>query len=590
VGILRDAITITTDPLPSISRVERGFFDSGGANNNNFTIFGENFDANASVAVFCDGDQWRTVNAADVTGPVSSSEIRGINFDPVLATLGADIGCLIRVTNVNNASAIYSALPRKNGQSRNLAGAWTLNTPLRMPRRDHAMVLGQLNSVSKYFYIIGGDNKTSTFSSIEYTQVAFDASLSPFQAMPADLELPMPLTSVRATVIKNFIYIAGGLNSTGGAVDVAMRAEILSDQARPDATINVDLVNTGEPNNTFTHGLWYWAVSAVFPSNHPTNPDGESLPSFVQPVSLPDIPELPLLKLIVGWDPVPGASGYRVYRAGPNESVAMLRPVADVSGGTTQAYTDRGGAAIAGRGPLPLGAIGKWDTRLPRLNQARGRSAITSVASQADGSKTWIYVFGGHNGTFLNSVERLEVDGSAAQVWSSTWALSTNLPVGRSDHGVWVHNLLSTPAYTGNATFIAIGGGTQNGGAINDNSILQGQVTVSGNIAFVDSGAPQNSAAVAYCAFTSTEISYWTGGHGTGNLVGNAATAKFILTGTPLDIPPAMPGQTNTGTSLLATRSAMGCGSVNAHLFVSGGQSAGDATGVVYYSVEYVLF
>jgi hypothetical protein len=409
--------------------------------------------------------------------------------------------------------------------------------------------------------------------------------------MPADLELPTPLTSVRATVVKNFIYIAGGLNSNGTAVDVTMRAEILDDQARPDATITIDLVNTGEANNTFTPGLWYWAVSAVFPSTHPTNPNGESLPSFVQPVVLPDIPELPLLKLVVGWDVVPGASEYLVYRAGPNESVSMLKPIARVTGGSTQAYVDRGAGAMAGRGPLPLGAIGKWDTRLPTLNQARGRSAITSITSQADPSKTWIYVFGGSNGTFLNSVERLEVDGTSAQVWSATWTRTTNLPSARSDHGVWVHNMASTPAYTGNATYIAIGSGNQGvGGTVNDNGIMQGLVTAAGDIVFVDSGAQQTTASVCYCAFTTTEISYWVGGHGTSSLGGVSSTNKYILTGTGLPAPPALPGQTSTGTGLLVGRSMAGCGAANAHLYVSGGQSAGDATGVIYDTIEYVLF
>jgi hypothetical protein len=369
-----------------------------------------------------------------------------------------------------------------------------------------------------------------------------------------------------------------------------MRAEILSDQKRPQASLNVDLSSTGEPNNTFVPGLWYWAVSALFPATDPTNPLGESLPSFVVPASLPNIPELPMLKLIIGWDVVPGASGYRVYRAGPGQSASMLRPLFDVVGGSTQSFVDLGNAAVAGRGPLPLGAIGQWDTRLPPLAAARSRHAIVAIPSPVDRTKTWIYVLGGHTGTTqVGTMELLEVDGSDTQVYSGAWR-SFAMPVSRSDMSAWVHSHSNAPAYVTSSTdtYVAIGSGNDIGGGASQDLIWSGLVTPAGNITLVSSGQSQ-SQRLQYCAFTATEISYWAGGLASQGLGGSATVSKMVLE-TGAAVPPALPGSTGTGVSFVLARGTMGCGIANAHLYVSGGQSAGDATGTIYGSVESVLF
>jgi len=268
----------------------------------------------------------------------------------------------------------------------------------------------------------------------------------------------------------------------------------------------------------------------------------------------------------------------------------MLRPIADVTGGATQAFVDRRDPAGAGRGPLPLGAIGKWDTRLPTLAQARSRHGIAAVPSPVDTTKTWIYVFGGHNGTSeLDSMEFLEVDGSATQVYPAQWTRFT-MPVARADLGTWVHTHSNVPVYVPGSSdvWVAIGSGRDLGGGNAQNLIYQGRVTATGDIGFSSSGASQVSAVFNYCTFTTTELSYWSGGLATTNLGGDSSIQKMDLAdGT--NTPPAL-SVTSTGVGMVGPRGTMGCGAANAHLFMSGGESRGDATGVIYETVESVLF
>jgi len=171
-------------------------------------------------------------------------------------------------------------------------------------------------------------------------------------------------------------------------------------------------------------GLFYYRVSATFPSNDPVNPSGESLPGEILTLQIPNIPEAlnkaPTLTLT--WDPIARATGYRVYKtpsAGSDPSTLALL-------GTTSTtdFTDDGMATPdSQQTPLPVGSIGKWAT-LPPLNVARSGHGAVVTPSSLNPNEVFLYVFGGTNGTLLSSYEYIKgtVVGDD-HVFSGSWTL-----------------------------------------------------------------------------------------------------------------------------------------------------------------------
>lgn len=158
---------------------------------------------------------------------------------------------------------------------------------------------------------------------------------------------------------------------------------------------------------------------------------------------LPDIEQLPLLRFTIFWTTVPGASGYRIYRAGPNESVSDLRPIAEVVGFANTTYIDRGVPAFEGRGPLQPGDIGQWDLRLANLTTARHRHAVAALPKPGSPSEHLLYVIGGDSGSeLLDTAEVITINiAEDTQPTSDAWLefqYGTGIPP-RADHSLWLH-------------------------------------------------------------------------------------------------------------------------------------------------------
>lgn len=91
---------------------------------------------------------------------------------------------------------------------------------------------------------------------------------------------------------------------------------------------------------TFTSGTYYYVITA-------TTAYGESLPSaeLSATVATGD-------RIVVSWDVVPGAKGYKVYRAStPGGETGASSLVATISSGTTTVFHDTGAAASVGAVP-----------------------------------------------------------------------------------------------------------------------------------------------------------------------------------------------------------------------------------------------
>ena len=123
-------------------------------------------------------------------------------------------------------------------------------------------------------------------------------------------------------------------------------------------------------------------------------------------------------QLTLSWEPISGASGYRVYRT-PNagDSVDALELLVQTTDPAILSHTDMGGATTAGEVPLPVGSLGVWHA-VGALNTAREATTAISAVDPADPNTHYLYAFGGRDasGAYLGTAEyaaiTLAADGS----------------------------------------------------------------------------------------------------------------------------------------------------------------------------------
>jgi len=178
-------------------------------------------------------------------------------------------------------------------------------------------------------------------------------------------------------------------------------------------SVDVELL-TRETNSSFLAGSYLYRVSAVFDGANANNPNGESLPGDGITVAFPAqaIKTLNLV-LVLTWDTVPLAAGYRLYRTPlPGGTVQDLRLLAVVTNRTS--YEDDGWYnATLTEQPLPSGSLGKWHSIGSALGTPRFLHAV-QVAKKPNTLNDWIiYAIGGQSGTaaatYLNTIEKCTV-------------------------------------------------------------------------------------------------------------------------------------------------------------------------------------
>jgi hypothetical protein len=179
---------------------------------------------------------------------------------------------------------------------------------------------------------------------------------------------------------------------------------------------------------SLTAGAWTYRVSAITVA-------GETLAGY------PLYTEVAATEntIVLNFDAVPDATGYKVYRTDVVDSTDKTAYfLADIQDGATTTYTDGGSLSVDtdlpapdGIKPLPPGSLTRWKvlkdgTGAPiELNTEREglRAVIVSLAYDEDGDpqtpddikhKTILYAGGGRvdntTGLYLDTIERTEID------------------------------------------------------------------------------------------------------------------------------------------------------------------------------------
>ena len=218
---------------------------------------------------------------------------------------------------------------------------------------------------------------------METANIKYDGSLSPFFVQKT--QLPHSCAFGGATTISQFIYLVCGYDGfSNHSSKQVLSAQILDPLAVPvlDLSLEFNLSYAGVAS-----GRYVYKVSAVYPSSYARNPGGEGLPSEGLTVIVPQISGL---LLIITWGPVPGASGYNVYRSVSPGSTQM-----GLLGSTSNFYfVDDGNITVVKTTtPLPQGSLGTWHS-VGSLNIPRSFTAISSVPDSLSPTRFYLHVGG----------------------------------------------------------------------------------------------------------------------------------------------------------------------------------------------------
>ncbi len=419
IGLLADAFEVTAEPPPVITELAPSSLVNQDLRT--LIILGDNFRQPSFSADCLQPDDSHMQLAGTVeTWDATSIEV---SIDFVSQTVADGSICVVRVTNDDGTYADYSALgvtnPSLNLESFSATGL--LNTARRAP----CAARGEPVAGARFVYAIGGDDgttqdstATSYHASMEMAAVDPFGELSPWTVMP--YALPQPRSFLACATVDGFVYALGG-NGGAGATATVWRAMVLRPEGAPIIE-DIDLVLDPEQAMAFTPGRYSYRVAAVMAADDAENPDGETLASDAVLVQVPDIAER--VSIGLHWSEMPGAVRYRVYRtaaAGDPSGTEQLLAEVDAP---DRSLVDDGTQAVAGDGPLPLGALGRFAEQ-PALNTPREGAALATAVDPADPSLVHLYALGGRDdsGSATASLEQLEVQllADGGQQVTGTW-------------------------------------------------------------------------------------------------------------------------------------------------------------------------
>lgn len=160
----------------------------------------------------------------------------------------------------------------------------------------------------------------------------------------------------------------------------------------PGANVPTLLAPIASPGGTFTAGTYYYVVTALTATSESVQSSQLSVITAAND------------QVAVSWNPVIGATGYRIYRSTTPGVFGASSLVASVAGGATVNYTDTGAATTAGTPPTqtkaavqtlfnlafranstatPVGFTGD-----PSVDASNIRTALTGLASVGGGNVT----------------------------------------------------------------------------------------------------------------------------------------------------------------------------------------------------------
>lgn len=576
VGVKYQTINLVTNPVPLITSIAPISIPTS---NTVVTIFGSFFISGLTLNLDCS-----IGNGIIYSYPATS--ISSVNSSTIVATMpGASITanslCVVTVTNPNGVFYKYSGITVKN-PSGNLppftAGATTMN----QGRKGLSFETAKTTTGSRYVYAIGGrDGSSVLISSVENANVDIYGNIGTWSYIEP---LPYPLANADSTMIGSYIYVVGGAESSTGTEivsTVTLRSQILDPLATPLPDVQIDL-DLSQSN--FTGGLWFYVISANFPSNYDPNPNGESLPGELVTLNLPSDKSGFIITLT--WDLIPGAISYNVYRTPtPNLDISSLRLL-----NTTMSniYIERNLNIInMNKAPLPNGAIGKWQIIGPQLNTERRGLAVTLAPSRSVLNLYHLYAFLGmmNNGSYLSTYEILNVTVNpkpslkASETHSYTqWTVGTQfIGTSRSDVSALTLGNFQFSTITQNTYWIYLGPGEI--APNTQTTVVQAQqIGLNGEFvgSFVQyslSGTQQSS---GYCWFESAGYLLRLGGQGGAPSV-SGESAQLCTSGSScfgLPIPPSFRNWNSLGTTKFTVpRYQMKCVEDGPFIFAAGGET-----------------
>ena len=265
------------------------------------------------------------------------------------------------------------------------------------PRWRHASVPGFDPYGGAYIYTGGGlDAAGTVLDTVEIMPVSISGELAqPWISQKWDPSTETHIDNTFNTARQglsivrygNWVYALGGtqynttLDTTVyAALDDIEMAAILDTEKQPSITsYSVD-----DTVGSTVLGTWYYQVSAI-------GPWGESLASILRMVSNGEG------TITINWSPVTGATHYNIYRNINTDGDGGETFLVDTILAASTSFVDTGIAADPTEKPLPLGAIGEWETLSTTMNSPReGLDAVKIAVPDGGGGATpFIYVVGG---------------------------------------------------------------------------------------------------------------------------------------------------------------------------------------------------
>ncbi|MCK9461098.1 MAG: IPT/TIG domain-containing protein [Proteobacteria bacterium] len=494
VGFLDSGFKVVSQPVPTIIVVvpERGT----GQQDTNVSIFGDNFRDPVTVELI-DADGNTAVTIAELA-PVDAHRI-----DTVFptSTQSADLPTgvyLVRVTDQDEATySTYSAFLVTNPAG-NLNVFETVEGPTigrRMPAGAFARdVLG-----NRYVYAIGGDTGDGgeALDTVELSQLSKFGALASWNVQRSPLTTPRAAAAAVAVPVydeeispyvpvKTYLYVIGGFDDSGMALDTVERAVVLDPVDSP-----VDLEAEATPaGGDLAAGAWYYRVAAIVPASDPDNPGGETLASEEVVVTLPEPGAVSL-----SWTPTTiggaPAAGYRVYRTDEADGVSKTEhQIAEV---TDTAYTDAGDAAGTAP-PQFLGATGVFVVDDSALGA--GRLGLRAVLAHDETGARFVFALGGMSSTVGGSLDAVEIAAVAADGHLGDFATTgaTPLDAPRAFFDAVLEDAANVSGYALGGSRLWVMGGLDAAGAPTG-SLSQSDVAAGANGAWVPNDKTVQSAA-----------------------------------------------------------------------------------------------
>lgn len=492
VGLLEGAFSVTSNPPPTIDSVSPGAVDNSSVHD--IDIRGSGFE-DPTASWICrerDGD------ADTPAGTVTDWTEDAVTVTLDAEDLSAGTVCVLRVTNADGAYGEFSAVAVTNPASN--IEPFIDGTSMTTGRRGLGLVAGRATRSARFLYALGGDNgaEAGAMDTDESASVDIFGYLGDWFDQPYGLPGATTLTTART--IGRFIYLVGGHDGVS-AIDDVWRTQILDPLDSP--TIEDIMVVAGDGAGLGS-GIWYYCVSAVFPSDHPTNPGGESLPSDPLVLNLPDN-LLDTLIITLIWSSVDGASAFRIYRSpDPDMASGSERLLVEVPADPPLEFVDDNSLELGTEAPLPLGAHGTW-VELPPLNTPRAGHGLGYALDPDDPNQHYLYAVGGidEGGNAMATFEFLPItvvsdrDQTVAGSWTDGLEF---ISLARHQLGVYSVDHVAAPRVPDGTTYLYAVAGLDNDGVdVSDAEVAI--VTAGGQLgAFEEIDSARNRAGFAHVA------------------------------------------------------------------------------------------